>query len=462
MRGLVKYLLILLLIVAIAGGGAWIWAGRSDGPTIQIRQPDRLVGQATTLDLLVDSPGGQFSRLDVSIEQAGNTYPVFSLAQPNQGGVRQETADRLFVMRPIGKRDIPQLQAGPARIVVQASRPVFFGLRDIESSMTRDVQVQLEPPRVSVLSTLHYVNHGGAEFVVYRATPANIESGIRVGDQTYPGFPASGAGIKADDATKVAFFALLQDQDLNTPVTVYARDEAGNQVSTPLDVRAFPKPFSRSRIAIDDRFLARVVPAIAGNVPDMQLSTAQPDLLASFLKINGELRRANAQTIQALAMKTSPEMRWKDAFQPLGNASVEAKFADNRTYVYQGKDVDQQVHLGFDLAVTEHIPVLAANRATVLYAADLGIYGNCVIIDHGLGVQSLYGHLSSIEVKPGDTVEKGQTLGRSGMTGLAGGDHLHFTMLVNGQPVNPVEWWDPKWMQDRVFRKVAEAGGGVP
>ena len=439
-----------------------MWAGRSEGPVIQIRQPERFVGQTTTLDLLADSPGGRFSQLDVTVEQGGKTYPVFNLAQPTQGGVRQESADRLYVMRPIGKRDIPELHAGPARIVVRAARPVLFGLRNIESSMTRDVQVQLEPPRVSVLSTLHYVNHGGAEFVVYRATPQNIESGIRVGDHTYPGFPASGAGIKADEATKVAFFALLYDQDLNTPVTVYARDEAGNQTSTALDVRAFPKPFSRSRIAIDDRFLGRIVPAIGANVPDMQLSSAQPDLLASFLKINGDLRRMNAQTILEQAKNTSHEMLWKDAFQPLGNASVEAKFADNRTYVYQGKDVDQQVHLGFALAVTEHIPVLAANRAIVLYAADLGIFGNCVILDHGLGVQSLYGHLSSIDVKPGDKVEKGQTLGRSGMTGLAAGDHLHFTMLVNGQPVNPVEWWDQKWMQDRVFRKIAAAGGAVP
>ena len=463
MRGLFKFLLILLLLAAVVGGAAWIWAGRSEGPVIQIRQPQRFVGQATTLDLLADSPGGRFSRLDVTVEQGGNTYPVFNLAQPGQGGVRQESADRLFVMRPIGKRDIPQLQAGPARIVVRAARPVMFGLRNIESRMTRDVQVQLEPPRVSVLSTLHYVNHGGAEFVVYRATPANIESGIRVGDHTYPGFPASGAGIKADDSTRVAFFALLYDQDLNTPVTVYAKDEAGNQASASLDVRAFPKPFGRSRIPIDDRFLQHVVPQIsAANKTDLQLPTGPQDLLPSFLKINGELRRRNGQFIAELAKKTTPQMLWKDAFQPLGNASVEAKFADNRTYVYQGKDVDQQVHLGFDLAVTEHIPVLAANRAIVLHAADLGIFGNCVILDHGLGVQSLYGHLSSIDVKPGDMVEKGQTLGRSGTTGLAAGDHLHFTMLVNGQPVNPVEWWDTKWMQDRVFRKITEAGGAVP
>jgi murein DD-endopeptidase MepM/ murein hydrolase activator NlpD len=191
----------------------------------------------------------------------------------------------------------------------------------------------------------------------------------------------------------------------------------------------------------------------------MNISTAPADLVASFVRINGDLRRQNADTITAQAKKTAKEMLWKDAFQPLGNASVEAAFADNRTYIHDGKEIDRQVHLGFDLAVTQRIPVLAANTGIVVYASDLGIYGNCVIVDHGLGVQSLYAHLSSIEVKEGDRVEKGHVLGRSGMTGLAGGDHLHFTMLVNGQAVNPVEWWDPKWMQDRVLRKITEANG---
>jgi murein DD-endopeptidase MepM/ murein hydrolase activator NlpD len=77
-----------------------------------------------------------------------------------------------------------------------------------------------------------------------------------------------------------------------------------------------------------------------------------------------------------------------------------------------------------------------------------------VIIDHGMGVQSLYAHLSSIDVKVDQTVEKEQQIGRSGMTGMAGGDHLHFTMLVNGRMVNPVEWWDGHWIEDRILRKI--------
>jgi hypothetical protein len=450
----------LVTLLGLAGfAGAWFWAGRAAGPLIEIRQPERFIGQVTSLDLTIESPDGQFVRVDVTLEQGDRSLPVFSLAQPTQAEVRQETAERIYIIRPVGKQDLPELQPGPARIVVRAARPVLYGLREAESEFARDVDVRLEPPRVEVRSTLHYINHGGAEFVVYRATPADVDSGVRVGDRIYPGYPASGAGIPADETTRVAFFALLHDQDLNTPISLWARDPAGNETTAALGHRAFPKQFARSRIGIDDRFVQRVVPAIAATTPDMALSTAPADLVASFLRINGDLRRQNDESISGQAGATSPEMLWRSAFQALGNASVEAGFADNRTYLYQGDEIDRQVHLGFDLAVTQRIPILAANTGVVLYAADLGIYGNCVIVDHGLGVQSLYAHLSSLDVQVGDRVEQGQVLGRSGMTGLAGGDHLHFTMLVNGHAVNPVEWWDPQWMQDRVLRKIAEAGG---
>lgn len=461
MRAFAKFLVFLLCVAVIAAAGAWLWAGRQSGPSVQFRQPDKYVGQNTTLELMVQSPGGQLSRLDVTVEQGGKSYPVFTLNQPAQATTRQEAADRLFIMRPIGKRAIPELTAGPARIVVQAARPVLRGMRQVATETTRDVQVRLEPPQASVLSTFHYVNLGGAEFVVYRATPADVESGVRVGDRVYPGFPGTAIGITGDPAVHVAFFALAYDQDVKTPITVFARDPAGNIAATVLDHMPFSKPFSRSTIPIDT-WVARVVSPIIANTPELgDLSTAPEDLPRTFVRINSDLRRQNAQTIAELAKKTAPEMMWKEPFEPLTNAAVEARFADFRTYTYMGKEIDRQVHLGFDLAVTQQVPIKAAQRGVVVHAAYLGIYGNCVIIDHGLGVQTLYGHLSSIGVKVGDTVEKGQVIGRSGMTGLAAGDHLHFTVLVNGTAVNPVEWWDAKWMQDRVFRKVMEAGGSV-
>jgi murein DD-endopeptidase MepM/ murein hydrolase activator NlpD len=296
---------------------------------------------------------------------------------------------------------------------------------------------------------------------VYRVTPEDVTSGVVVGDVEYPGYPASGATIDGvritDPAMRVAFFALLHDQDLKTPIRLFARDEAGNAARADFDFRVFPKPFKKSRIQLDDKFLERVVPAILEGTTEIQ---PEGDVLSQFLAINGELRRKNNEKIASFAAQTRPELLWRGiVFHPFTNTAVESAFADHRTYVYKGKEVDQQVHLGFDLASFAGTPIVSANRGTVVFADELGIYGNCVIVDHGMGVQSLYAHLSSLEVKVGQTVEKEQQLGRSGMTGMAGGDHLHFTMLVNGHMVNPVEWWDSHWIEDRILRKLRATGG---
>ena len=132
-------------------------------------------------------------------------------------------------------------------------------------------------------------------------------------------------------------------------------------------------------------------------------------------------------------------------------------FGDRLTYVYQGRDVDEQRHLGFNLRVPAGGPVLAANSGRVLSAGWLGTYGYCVIVDHGMGVASLYGHLSSVDVKAGDLVTKGGSVGRGGNTGLADGDQLHFAMLVGGHAVNPADWWDSRWIEERVERPLAGA-----
>jgi murein DD-endopeptidase MepM/ murein hydrolase activator NlpD len=455
-----RWLLLLVIVVVAAAAGLFIAAGRGAPPTLEIVRPDRFVGQAGTLEVLVGAPGARVETLTAVLEQNGKTYPLFSLETPQDGTIAQADADHMRVTRPLGKQSVPELQSGAARVLVSASRRSFLSLRTLSSSASRDIQVRLEPPRVAVLSTHHYVNLGGAEMVVYRATPPDVASGVRVGDVEYVGYPASGAGMAgADDTTKVAFFALLHDQDLDTPIVAFARDEAGNEAKVSFIEKVFPKPFRRSRIEIDDPFLQRVVPEILSHAPELAVQPSSADLVPEYVKINSELRRLNAERIVAVTGNTSPTRLWSGSFLPLGNAQVEASFADHRTYFYKGKEIDQQVHLGFDLAVTTAIPVAAENAGRVLLAEWLGIYGNCVILDHGMGVASLYGHLSSLDVKAGDTVTKGQVMGRSGMTGLAAGDHLHFTMLVGGRAVNPVEWWDPHWIQDRIDRKL---GGGDP
>ena len=460
-----------VLLIAIAIGvmaGLYVTAGRAVGPTIEILQPSGLVGRSASFEAAVETPGGELLTLDASIEQDGVPLPLFSLTRRDEGELTQNSGDRVTIRRTFDRQSHPGLRAGPARVVVSATRPVLFGLREASSSVTLEVEVRLEPPRLTPLSRFHYVNHGGSELVVYRVTPADAESGVRVGNRDFPGYPAAAAGVEGvegveDDAgLRVAFFAMLYDQDLDTPIELYAQDAAGNEGRAAFDHRIFPKSFRRSRIVISDGFLERVVPRIAARAPELadeELDGSIADLLDLYLFINRELRRQNSDTIAALSATTASARLWDGPFRQLSNSQVESGFADHRTYVHDGDEIDQQVHLGFDLASTANAPVHAANAGTVIHADYLGIFGNCVIVDHGLGLQSLYAHLSSIDVGVGETVELDRQLGLSGQTGLAGGDHLHYTMLLHGHPVTPVEWWDPNWIEDRITRKLREASG---
>jgi murein DD-endopeptidase MepM/ murein hydrolase activator NlpD len=188
-----------------------------------------------------------------------------------------------------------------------------------------------------------------------------------------------------------------------------------------------------------------------GQTPDIQ-DRGNP--LDNYLAINRDLRQKDAEALKQLAKQSRPELLWSRPFLSLRNGKVMAGYADYRSYSYHGRIVDHQTHLGYDLAVTRHAPVPAANDGVVLMAKYFGIYGNAVVIDHGCGVMSLYGHLSSISASAGQKVARGDIIGLTGETGLAGGDHLHFAIILGGLTVNPVEWWDGHWINDRIARKL--------
>ena len=444
-----KLILLGALLLAIAAGGFMYYlAGREAGPSITIDSPERFIGRSTPFSFTFDSPT-EITVATFYFDQNGKPLTVADVKQDRNG-------NRLVITGRIGREG---LMNGPVSLKVEAARKTLFGLRTAHSDLRRELTARVDPPRVSVISIHHFINLGGAEFVVLKATPEDVDAGVLVGDARYRFYPGSAVGI-GDPAMRVGFFALRHDQDVNTPITAYASDLAGNEAKAPVEHRPFVKKFVQSNIPIDRTFLDRVVPAIASMTPDLKIDTASPDgLLKGFLEINGNLRKKNNDFIASLAAKSEPRLLFTEAFKQMMNSQVESRFADRRTYFFDNKEIDRQVHLGFDLATVQQAPVHAANDGRVVHADFLGIYGNCVIIDHGLGVQSLYGHLSQIGVKAGDQVKKDQEIGRTGSTGLAGGDHLHFTMLVQGVPVNPVEWWDQHWLQDRVLRKISEAGG---
>lgn len=445
-----KLFLLAVILIGIAGAGVmYFMAGREPGPTITIHAPTKYIGRSTPLAVSFASKT-ELAGTIMTLEQNGKPVELENMKTETPG------AGQLNASATITGAGLVN---GPVTLVVDAGRKVFFGFRTVYSHERRELEARLDPPRVSVISIHHFINLGGAEFVVLRATPDDVDAGVQVGDARYRFYPGSSVGL-TDPALRVGFFALRHDQDLNARISAFARDVAGNESTTPLEHQPFVKKFVQSKIPIDQKFLDRVVPAIASNTRDLKIDTGSPEgLLKGFLEINGNLRRKNNVTIAALSAKSEPRMLWKEAFAQMSNSQVESRFADRRTYYFDDKEIDKQVHLGFDLATVQQAPVHASNAGVVVHADFLGIYGNCVILDHGLGVQSLYAHLSTIGVKVGDSVTKGQEIGRTGSTGLAGGDHLHFTMLVQGTPVNPVEWWDQHWLQDRVLRKITEAGG---
>jgi len=271
-----------------------------------------VIGQNTTLEVSVEATGGKLGSLNVRLEQAGEATALFDLASPTGASVQQDTAERMRLTRPIGSRAIPSLKEGPVRLIVQASRPVLFGIRTASSTVSVDLQARLTPPQVNVMSNHHFVNHGGAELVIYRAMPAESVSGVRVGDRVYPGYPASGLGVvSSDPSLKACFFALLDDQDLTTPVRVFARDEAGNETFSTLDAQVFPRKFRNSRIEVTDTFMANVMPDIVMHAPELGPIPASPEeLLAAYLKANRELRQTNAERIRSVAAGSGDRAWW--------------------------------------------------------------------------------------------------------------------------------------------------------
>ncbi|MDZ4802757.1 MAG: M23 family metallopeptidase [Bryobacteraceae bacterium] len=418
--------ILVLLLIAGGVGGLYLFSSR---PEVKFEGDLKSIGQETPIRVRVHSGHGT-KLVNAWIEQNGKRYPIFQ----NATASKSEQQDFAF---PAGKKQAPELKDGPARVIVQAKANDFAGKT---SEIARDVTVMLAPPTVSADGFQHYVNQGGMELVTFTVSGSWNEAGVRVGKYTFRSFPLPGKG----ETERFAMFAFPWDVPVDVVPVVYARNAAGTEATARFWFKLFPRKFRVRELSLDDRFLTKVANELDAG--------GQGSLADRFLRVNGELRRKNNQQLADLRDKSEQKVLWSGPFFRLGK--VESFFADQRTYLYQGKKIDQQMHLGFDLSDVQAAPVRAANSGKVIHAGPLGIYGNCIVLDHGYGLQSIYGHMRQIDVKPGDMVTREQSMGKSGDTGLAGGDHLHFSMQIDGVQVNPIEWWDSHWIQDRILSKL--------
>ena len=409
--------------------------GRETAVLVKVSEPSRGLGRIT-VELL------QENLRETLAEETHRPRRFWAFWGPLQG------SEELSVN--VGKATIKALRPGEATIRVTATRAGTW-LRHPEP-VVRDLTlpVRFTPPTLERLVREVYLSQGGSEVVVYRVGDTSVRDGVQAGSWFFPGYPLPGGGAR----DRMAFFAMPYDVADLSKVAITATDDLGNTASLGCVDKFFPKPFKQDTIPLSDAFMAKVVPEILSRTPEL---TEKENLLDNYLMLNRDLRKTNADRLTAMARESKPEFLWRRTFLPIAGSAVRSSFADRRTYMYQGRAVDQQDHLGFDMASVKQAPVLSVNDGVVALAEYFGIYGNTVVLDHGYGLMSLYGHLSSIAVQPGQKVDRGATLGQTGETGLAAGDHLHFAMLLHGLAVNPVEWWDEHWIKDRVARKLGAA-----
>jgi murein DD-endopeptidase MepM/ murein hydrolase activator NlpD len=443
-----KSVLVLALIPLVAAVAlvAYVgWRQSVRGVQVTAATP-KLLGHKTPISVSLQAARGNVSSAELRMLQGGKTTVLAKLEGPPAPRVELSTT---VDSAAAGARE------GDAVIEVWARDDFWRPIRRDDRALTQfPVKIDLTPPRIEVLGATQYISPGGAGLVAFRVSEA-ARADVRVGAQSFPSF----AYGPPDKGARLSLIALPYDFPGNAPMSVTAVDEAGNAAMRAVPAELKPRKFPHDTIEIKDALLEAKVPELLPQRPP-----AQP-LIDGFLTINREQRRQAEEEKRRIGARSADKPLWEGAFVQPRNTKVFANFAETRTYLYQGKPIDTQVHFGYDLAATKHMAVPAANKGVVVFAAPLSIYGNTVVLDHGLGLQTLYAHLSSIGVKPGDGVDKGQEIGRSGTTGLALGDHLHYEVLVNGVSVTPLEWWDTKWLRDRVAKPLKEAGlpemGGI-
>ncbi|MEN6620384.1 MAG: M23 family metallopeptidase [Smithella sp.] len=429
----------IVTIIIIAGLGFLFWGNylERDTPVIKPNQDITMIGKQKKIEITFLDKKSGISQVYAEIIQDNKGQVLVSESLPSRGN-KQKTITLSVDTAALNIHD------GPAILKLIATDCSLF---KNQTTLSQPVLIKTVPPQIYAMNTINNVNQGGTCFIAFRTSSPAALAGVYVNDYFTPAYP-----VTIDNKpTLVAYFAIPMDASkAKTIIKVFARDIAGNESSVVIPYVLKEKKFRADKMNLSDTFLQQKMPEFQAMVPALQKKT----LLDSFIYVNTQIRNENLRVIQTICQKSSPVKLWDGTFLRMARAQPMALFGDNRTYVAGGKDVGNSVHAGVDLASNMHAAIEAANNGNVVFAGPLGIYGNAVIIDHGQGLFSLYGHMSALNTALGKAVKKGDIIGYSGISGLAGGDHLHFGIMVGGQFVNPQEWWDPHWINDNVNKKM--------
>lgn len=431
----------LVIVILLAAGGGWLYfEGYLDRekPVIKLHQDITAIGKSKDIQVSFSDTNSGLSKLKIEIIQDRQTHLLFDESLPSRGIKHKSIQIKVDTIA-------LHLKNGPAIIQLSARDASLF---QNDAIWAQQIKIDTVPPNIELLNTVNYINQGGTGFIAYRTSKPSALTGVYVDDYFSQGHTI----MMNNRAVCVTYFALpTHAENGKTKIVIFARDDAGNESRISLPCQIKTKKFRSDKLNLGDAFLQQKMPEFQATVPELQNKSLQD----VFAYVNTIMREDNGKTIQSFCNKSVNRKLWDGPFHRMQNGKPMALFGDQRTYLVDNKPFGNSTHLGIDLASTSQAPIEAANAGIVVFAGPLGIYGNAVIIDHGLGLFSLYAHMSTLETTVGKNVIKAEKIGLSGLTGLAGGDHLHFSMLVNGRFVNPVEWWDPHWIQDNIDKKLA-------
>jgi len=427
--------LCLILLTALIGVGVFVFF-ENEKPVIALSNDYEYIGPETNITFTITDRKTGLQDISLTLIQGSKEKTLHSTKFPRNGfwlhaGPEMEQVAYTSKIKKLGFKD------GPAKLIIEAHDYSFRGfLGGNATKLQKEIIIDTTPPKINILHSERYIEPGGSGFVIYRLSDDAVEHGVTIGNDFHPGFLV---GDGRDDVYNCLFGLPYSTKEINN-TSIIATDRAGNRAIVPFSPRLRKARQKQDRINIGDSFLKRKIPELEQHYPEMEGS-----LIEKYLYVNNSVRMANNKTIATACTNSDRKRLWKGRFLRMAGSS-RAGFADHRTYFYKGKAVDKQVHLGMDIASTKRIGIKAAGTGKVIFTEYLGIYGNTIILDHGQGLFSLYAHLSQINVALDDMVEKGTLIALSGATGMAGGDHLHFSMLVNGIFVTPKEWWDQHWI----------------
>lgn len=453
-RNRLGLLLILMPVICIFIAMGWISIKRFEGekPVVKINPDFSYINKSINFNLSSQDYKSGLKSIVVELSQGDKNAILYK--KDFQGGS--------FSPQKNIKEDNVVLTIKPAKLgFIEGKATLQIGVSDFSwrnifkgnlTALKKEIVIDSISPAIGVLTKAHNIAPGGSGLVIYRLNEIVERTGVVIDDKFYPGC----SGYFKDPFIYLSFFALDYNKKNVDKLYVTATDKAGNNSVAGFYYHIIKKNYSKDRLNITDNFLNMKLPEFERYVEfDENLTNIE-----KYIKINTDFRKDTYDIISKLSNETDKVLYWSGPFLRFKGSPM-ARFADDRTYLYNGQIIDRQTHMGVDIASLEHAPVPAANRGKVVYAGPAGIYGYTVVIDHGFGLFSLYGHLSSIAVKKGEIVKKGDIIGNSGMTGLAGGDHLHFAMIVNSTYVNPVEWWDENWIVNNITSKLDEVSSTV-